>query len=209
MLQDAQIGREACGLHAPVEHQRFGRHHQRWALAFHAPLFEKREHLGRLANAHIVSQAAAETELAEEVHPTDALALIVAHYAAEAFRLRRGSYALEVAEPLACTFEDLVDLNLGLRRQQRVQQSGLVLSEAQVVFFTRPQIGDGREAGQPLLRQHAEGEVVQRPPPPEQNDGREDGPAGRRGEEQPEKVLGHLTDSNAPSAGRRGSSVSA
>ena len=77
-----------------------------------------------LADAHIVGQAAAEAELAQELHPAHALLLVVAQLADEARGLLHRLHALEVLQPLADPGKTGVERDLGLSRQQRVQRVG-------------------------------------------------------------------------------------
>ena len=166
VLQDAQLRREPRRLRAPVEHQRFRRDHQRRpASPPSRARFEHRQHLRGLADAHIVGQAAAEAELAQELHPAEAFALVIAQLADEARRLRRrASTPWKVAQLLADAREHLVDVDFGLRRQQRVEQARLVAPEAQVVFLVGAESGQRREARQPFLGQQAEGAVARAGP---------------------------------------------
>ena len=126
-----------------------------------APRFQDGQHLRRLADAHIVRQAAAEAELAQELHPAQAFALVIAQLSDEARGLRRGLHAVEGAHAFAHALEHLVDAHLGLGRQQRIQQARLVALEAQVVLFLGAQAGQRRKALQPLLGQQAVGAVAQ------------------------------------------------
>ncbi len=52
-------------------------------------------------------------------------------------------------------------MDLRLRRQQHVQQAGLVLTKAQVVFLARAQVGQRGEPRQPVLGQHPERSIAQ------------------------------------------------
>src|SRR5439155_26995560 len=94
----AEPRRETSALLLPVEAER-PRHHaqrRRGSAAFPgggpqlaAPLHQG-EHLDGLAQAHVVGQATAETELPEEVEPAEAVALIAAELALEpGGRIRR------------------------------------------------------------------------------------------------------------------------
>ena len=123
--------------------------------------FQQRQHLRGLAHAHVVGQAAAETEAAQELHPADALALVVAQLSHEARGLLAGADAREAAQLVAHAGEGLVATDFGLRGQQRVEQPGLIAPEAQVIGFGSAQPGERAEAVQPLLRQQAVGAVVQ------------------------------------------------
>ena len=101
--------------------------------------FEQGQHLGGLAHAHVVGQAAAETEAAQKVHPAHALALIVAQLPHETGGLRAGVNALELAQLVAHAREGGVATRFGLRGQQRIQQAGLVAAKADVIVFGAPE----------------------------------------------------------------------
>ena len=57
--------------------------------------------------------------------------------------------------------EHLVDRHLGLRREQRVEQSRLRRPEAEALAFDGAQLGQRRVSLEPLLRQHAEAAVAE------------------------------------------------
>ncbi len=57
--------------------------------------FQQSQHLGGLAHAHIVGQAAAEAKAAEEIHPAQPFALVIAQLADEACGLRGGLHGPE------------------------------------------------------------------------------------------------------------------
>ena len=95
MFQNAQGRCEFGRLRPPVEHQRFGGHDQRRAASFDSARFQRCQHLRGLAHAHVVGQAAAEAELAQEFHPSHAFALITAQLTGEPRRLRRYVHAVE------------------------------------------------------------------------------------------------------------------
>jgi hypothetical protein len=61
-----------------------------------AARFKQRQNLGRFADAHVVSQTAPKREPAQEVHPTETLALIIPQLANESGRLLGGSDALKL-----------------------------------------------------------------------------------------------------------------
>ena len=70
-----QAGREAARLGDPVGEERRRRHQQARAPPVSRVALQhgqQREHLDRLAEAHVVGQAGAEAELVEEVEPADA-----------------------------------------------------------------------------------------------------------------------------------------
>src|SRR5205823_3405271 len=96
------------------------------------PLLQEGEDLDRLAQAHVVGQDAAEVELLEVVEPAQALALIRAELAVEAGGGVDRLDPLEVVERLADLLEGGVDADLGLGRQERIEQAGLGVAEAEV-----------------------------------------------------------------------------
>ena len=170
MVEDAELRREASGLLLPVEDER-PRHHdqrRRGSAAFPgggpqlAARLQQGEHLDGLAQAHVVGQAAAETELPEEVEPAEAVALIAAELTLEPGRRVRGRNALELAQPLARPLEPLVESRLGLLGQQDVEQADLRPPEPKVIPLRRAHPGQGHVLLQPLLRQQAEAAVAQR-----------------------------------------------
>jgi hypothetical protein len=69
VVEDLELGRKPLGLRLPVEHQRAGDDDQRRSgvertgLPPLPPVLQQRKHLDRLSQAHVVGQAAAETEL--------------------------------------------------------------------------------------------------------------------------------------------------
>ena len=152
VVQHLQLRSKPRRLGPPVENQRFRNHHQRRTLGLRPPRLEHRQHLRRLADPHVIRKAAAETELAQELHPADPLALIIAKVSREALRLRRRAHSPERPYPLADAREHFVHVHLGLRRQHRVQQPGLVAAETQMAFLRVPEPGKWSESLQPLLR---------------------------------------------------------
>ena len=107
VVEHAQLRREARRLLLPVEDQRPRHHHQRRRHRGVPPArvgaagLQQRQHLGGLAHAHVVGQAAAEGEAPQEVHPAQALALVIAQLPDETLRLRGGGDTLKLAEFLA------------------------------------------------------------------------------------------------------------
>ncbi len=114
------------------------------------------QHLHRLAQAHVVGEHAAETELAQEVEPAEPLALVAAQRAAEAARLLLRLDALERAQLLAQLGEGLVDRRRRHLDQQRVDQHRLRGQEAQpVVALVVGQLGERVVGLAPGRRQQA------------------------------------------------------
>ena len=96
VVEHPEVGREGLGLLDPIEHQAAGHDRQRrGSPAVPRPLqaarLEQGQHLHRLAQPHVVGQAAAEAEVAQEVQPTESVLLIAAQLAAEP--ARRGAAA--------------------------------------------------------------------------------------------------------------------
>ena len=82
MIEHPQLRSEACRFLLPVEYERLRNDHQGRTdgLAGGAQLaagFEQRQYLRGLAHTHVVRQAATEGETLQEVHPTQAFALII------------------------------------------------------------------------------------------------------------------------------------
>ena len=102
---DPQAGREASRLGGPVADDGRRRDHQRRTAAHGAG--EVGEHGGRLAEAHVEGEAAAELDGVEEAEPAERLGLVRAQLADEALgpgdRRRRGGAGLleQVGDPAA------------------------------------------------------------------------------------------------------------
>src|SRR5690606_15914221 len=118
----------------PVEDERL-RHddERRPPHAFLPASLEQREHLDRLAEAHVVGETAAETELAQELEPAEPLLLIAAQLAAKAARRCGRAHAAEARKLAARLLERRVERGLGLGREQGVEQAGLTAREPQVL----------------------------------------------------------------------------
>jgi hypothetical protein len=78
-------------------------------------MIQQREHLNRLAQAHIICEAPAEPELAQEVEPTKSISLIVAKRGTEPAWRRPRRHPREELEPRAYLREAGVDLGRGCR----------------------------------------------------------------------------------------------
>jgi hypothetical protein len=85
----------------------------------------RREQLHRLAEPHVVGQAAAHAELPEEVQPAQPLALVRAQLAGEARRRLGGGDPLEAVQLAPHAGERLVDARLGQRLEEHVEQARL------------------------------------------------------------------------------------
>ena len=111
----------------PVEDQAAGHDRQRRdaAAVLLGPRtagLEQGQDLHRLAQAHVVGQAAAEAEVAQEVQPAQPVLLIVAQPAAEPARLLASCDALEGSQLATDVGELPIDGHVLLRRQKRVEQ---------------------------------------------------------------------------------------
>ncbi len=109
---DAQRRREAAGLGLPVVDHGQRAHHEVRART----LEQVGQRGGRLAEAHVVGEAAAQTEAVEEAQPRQAAALVGAQLAVERRRLVLLAQAL-VGEPA----EQLVGPRRGGARRRRVE----------------------------------------------------------------------------------------
>jgi hypothetical protein len=115
MVEHAQGRGEAGRLGQPVEDQRAGHHHQgRRELLFRgggpalAAGFQQGEHLDGLAEPHVVRETPAEAEVAQEVEPPQAGALIGAELAVEPRRRIGRRHPRELVEPPAGALEGLI-----------------------------------------------------------------------------------------------------
>ena len=153
---------EAGRLLLPVEDERAGNDDERGlAVASLAARLEERQHLHGLAEAHVVGQAPAEAEVAEEGHPAEAERLVVPQAAGEAARGFEGTDPLEAPERLPRLLERGVRLDLGLGGEERVEEAHLAAAEAEDVALGLAEARERRVAAQPLLGEHAERAVVE------------------------------------------------
>ena len=113
----------------PVEHDRSRRDDERGkavGLGLRVPAGrEERKDHHRLAETHVVREAAAETESLQEEQPAEPFALIAAQRALERRRRFRGRDAIERFQLRAGARERVVPRSLRLRRDQRVEQRRL------------------------------------------------------------------------------------
>ena len=131
----------------PVEDETAGHDHKRRAarqagrLRLLLPPREERQHLDRLAEAHVVGEAAAEAELLQEHQPAEAFPLVLAERALKARGLGLGFRLLARRELLPQPVERLVDRRLRLAGEERVEQRHLdpAVPQLAVVF-----VGQGR-----------------------------------------------------------------
>ncbi len=167
-VEHAQRRRKARRLADPVEHQRSRQHHQRRALRSRdlcPARLQQREHHHGLAKAHVVGEAAAETEVAEKAQPTKRFTLIVAQPTDERHRRILGSDAGEVLHPLARFDEAFVPIDRRLSGQQRLDQTCLRRTKSHHAAGMIGQRHDRRNAGQPLLGQDTNRAIAQRDRP--------------------------------------------
>ena len=115
----AQLGHEARGLLLPVPDQRFRHHDERRPRLLAAARRQHGQHLDGLAEAHVVGQAAAEAEAAQEGHPAETLFLVRAQLAPESRGLVFCGDAVEAGQLGAGPREHLVHptVGVGLGRQ--------------------------------------------------------------------------------------------
>ncbi len=126
-----------------------------------AAAVEERQHHDGLAKAHVVGQAPAEAEAAQELEPSESLALILAQRPAERRRRVGGADAAKTLQLGADVFEHLVVRDRGLRRQQRIEQGGLRSSEPDRISLGLSESGNRRITAQPLLGEQADASVVE------------------------------------------------
>ena len=147
VVEDAQRGGEARGLFAPVEDEgaraTTSEATGRWTRLTMAVVadgrrdrvrrparFEQGEDLNGFAQAHVVGEAAAEAELAEEFEPAEALLLVGAELADEVGGRLEGGDAAEGAELVAEVLEGGIDGGVGLGFQEDIEHAGLGPGEA-------------------------------------------------------------------------------
>ena len=83
------------------------------------------ERLDRLAEAHVVGEAAAQAHPFEEREPAEPFPLVVAQCALKAFRFILGLGTFAAGQLIANPFEGFVDVRLRLARQERVEEGHL------------------------------------------------------------------------------------
>ncbi len=131
-------------------------------LVLDAPGFHRGEHHDRLAEAHLVGEAAAEPEAPQEREPAERVALVVAQDAMKGRWRIDGADSLESRQLAARPREGLVRGHSRLRREPRVEQRTLTGREAHVVRLCRADRGQASGACEPLLRQLPERAVTER-----------------------------------------------
>ena len=150
--QHAQAGREAGRLGLPIAHQAGGRHHQGWIRQAPGFLFDQDvgQGLHRLAQAHVIGQDAGKVIFAQELHPGQALALVVAQARLQAGRGGDAPHAVEVAQLLPQFARTLaahpaqVSARLQLGKAGRVQ---LRQADAVADALVEIQLAQGRQDG--------------------------------------------------------------
>ena len=161
VVKNLELGSEAAGFGFPVEEQGFGdddeigREFFAGGAAFAVEL-EEREHLDGFADAHIVSEAAAEADGFKEKQPGEAFALVGAHGADKAIGLGGRGEAGESAEAAAHLLKSLVGLDVLLFVEKRIQERGLRHAEAEDAVDFLAEIGERRVALDPLFRKQTD-----------------------------------------------------
>jgi hypothetical protein len=161
MVEHAQLWSEALRLGQPVEDQRLRHHDEGRGLARQAPGLQQGEHLDGLAQAHVIGQAAAEAEVAQEVEPSQAGSLIAAELSPEAPRRLGRRDSLEAAQALPGAVEGFVAGGCGLALDPGVEERDLRGLELEVVAFRLTQGRDRREPLEPVFGDHAETAVAE------------------------------------------------
>ena len=128
------------------------------------PAGQEGQDLNGFAEAHVVGQASAEAELAEEIEPAEAVLLVRAERADEGFGGFLGGDAAEIAELGAEVLEGGIDGGMGLGFQQHIEHAGLGPREADGLLARSSLDGgaglhDDAVLGEPFLREDAEGAV--------------------------------------------------
>ena len=163
-IEDAQMRCEARRFLLPVEQHRprhddeRRRRGQTARLALVSACVEQREHDDGLAEAHVVGQASAEAEFAQERQPTQSFALIGAQRSDEGLGRIHRLDVLERAQTLARGLRRGVPRYGGSSRQHGIEQRHLRTLEADVIALASAN-RQRREIAQPGLRQNAVGAV--------------------------------------------------
>src|SRR5690606_1034527 len=118
---------------APVEHDGARCDHERRLAGTAAPPpGQQRQHLRGLAEAHVVGEAAAEAELAQEVQPAEAFPLVAAQAAREPGWLLLRRDPLEAAQTLLPFAERSIHRHGvgGMAREQQIDDPALLRAYA-------------------------------------------------------------------------------
>src|SRR5690606_7672479 len=86
VIKYAQLRHKTRGLLLPVENQRAWDDRQRWTGAPGTAVLQQCQHLHRLAQAHVIGETAAETEIAQELEPAQRLLLVRTQFPLETSR---------------------------------------------------------------------------------------------------------------------------
>src|SRR5687768_3985280 len=97
--------------------------------------FEQSQNHDRLAEAHIVGEAATKAEAPQKFEPAERLALIFTQGPGERFRRIDGTDAAELLQLGAGAAESFVDRDRGLILQERIEQCRLRRPVADVIAF--------------------------------------------------------------------------
>ena len=161
VVEQPEGGGEARRFLLPVEDQGLRDHDERWLPCRSPASLEQGQHLHRLAQAHVVGEAAPESELAEEMHPPEPFVLVAPQVADEPGRSLRGPHALELAETLPGACESGVHRHLGLGGQQGIEHARLAAAETDDLALGGSEVGQKRLPPQPLLGQQTHRAVVE------------------------------------------------
>src|SRR5207253_4005169 len=112
----------------PIEHERTRHDDEGWmgrttgSLVLDAARLHRREHHHRLAEAHLVGEAAAESEPPQKIEPAERVALVVAQDAMKCRRWIDRGHTLEPCELDARAGERLVARYSRLGREPSIEQ---------------------------------------------------------------------------------------
>ena len=105
-----------------------------YRFAQFAALLQQREHLHGLAQSHVVRQASAESELPQEVYPSQAVFLIRPQFPFELFGRIGGFDAVKPLQFVPRMSEGRIEISFRLSREQRIEYSDLRLTKTQMIF---------------------------------------------------------------------------
>ena len=167
VVEHPQLGREFLRLLDPVEDEALRHDDERRPVgdlpgAGHdLSADEHGEHLDRLAEAHVVGEAAAQAHAFEKGEPAEPLALIMPQRALKSLGLVLGLRPFAAGEFVADLLEGLVDLRPRLSGKQRVEQGHLDASVPQPAIVLRGQRRHRLELRRKALGQNADRAVGQ------------------------------------------------
>src|SRR2546426_2682452 len=149
----------------PVEDKRARHDHQRGlsplAPGLLAPRLQEGQDLYGLAEAHVVGQAAAETEALEKMKPAKTRTLVAPQLAAEPLRFAGRPYAREADQLPASLLENLIADGLRVGGEKGVQQSDLAAAESEMILCRLSETRKGCVFPEPLLGQDPETTVTE------------------------------------------------